>query len=190
MSVIVKNLSEAGFKMHIKGSPEKIRELCKNSSIPSNFHSILSKYTENGYRVLACATKTLSLNYKKIMSSKREDLEGNYTFTGFIIMENKLKDVTTDIIEQLHSAKIKTVMVTGDNVLTAISVARQCGIVPHGQRIFLGDVAEKKVNGKNIIQWKDFEFSENTLNEELEPELEYEEGHNLHGSTVRRTSGE
>ena len=29
MSVIVKNLQEAGFKIHVKGSPEKIRELCR-----------------------------------------------------------------------------------------------------------------------------------------------------------------
>lgn len=45
-------------------------------------------------------------------------------FLGFIIMENKLKDATKDIIDVLHGAKIKNVMVTGDNVLTAISVAR------------------------------------------------------------------
>lgn len=39
-------------------------------------------------------------------------------------MENKLKDVTREIIQKLHNANIKTVMVTGDNVLTAISVGR------------------------------------------------------------------
>lgn len=39
-------------------------------------------------------------------------------------MENKLKPITTDIIKKLHEANIKTVMVTGDNALTAISVGR------------------------------------------------------------------
>ena len=46
MSVVVKNLQENGFKVHIKGSPEKIRELCRPESIPDNFHHILEKYTE------------------------------------------------------------------------------------------------------------------------------------------------
>lgn len=39
-------------------------------------------------------------------------------------MENKLKPITTSIIEKLQTAYIRTIMVTGDNILTAISVAR------------------------------------------------------------------
>jgi magnesium-transporting ATPase (P-type) len=58
-------------------------------------------------------------------------------------------------------------MVTGDNVLTAISVARSCHIVHSNQRIFLGDINEKN---PNLIVWKDFDLSENVLDPEtLEP---------------------
>lgn len=46
MSVVVKNLDETGFKVHIKGSPEKIRELCRPETVPENYHHILEKYTE------------------------------------------------------------------------------------------------------------------------------------------------
>lgn len=107
------------------------------------------------------------------MAAKREDLEDNFNFIGFLIMENKLKPVTTSIIDMLHKAEIKTIMVTGDNVLTAISVARQCHIVGQNQRIFLGDMSETKVNGKNVLTWKDFEFAGSKLNDDLEPELDY-----------------
>ena len=51
------------------------------------------------------------------------------TFLGFLIMQNKLKNATTAIIDALHEARIRAIMVTGDNVLTAISVARQCHLV-------------------------------------------------------------
>lgn len=44
-------------------------------------------------------------------------------------MENKLKPVTSHIIEELNHANIRTIMATGDNALTAISVARDCKIV-------------------------------------------------------------
>lgn len=54
--------------------------------------------------------------------------------------------------------------------MTAISVARQCHIVGHNQRIFLGDLSEQKVNGKNTIVWKDFNYSERKLDDNLEPE--------------------
>jgi cation-transporting ATPase 13A3/4/5 len=39
-------------------------------------------------------------------------------------MENKLKDVTTETIKTLNGANIRTIMATGDNVLTAISVGK------------------------------------------------------------------
>lgn len=45
MSVIVRNLNENKFRLHIKGSPEKLRELCDPNSIPSSFHKILNFYT-------------------------------------------------------------------------------------------------------------------------------------------------
>jgi len=174
MSAIVKHLSDTEFKIHMKGSPEKVRELCDPSSVPDNFHSILEKYTEEGYRVLACASKNVGTNYKSLMAAKREDLEFDLNFIGFLIMENKLKAVTTQIIDTLHSAEIRTIMVTGDNALTAISVARQCHIVGCNQRIFLGDISEQKVKGKNVIVWKDFEFSGAKLNDDLEPETDFD----------------
>jgi len=59
-------------------------------------------------------------------------------------------------------------MVTGDNVLTAISVARACHIVHPEQRIFLGDIDEKY---PNRVVWKDFDMSDNALDPEtLAPE--------------------
>ncbi len=189
MSCVVKNLQETGFKVHIKGSPEKIRELCRPETVPANFHHILEKYTEDGYRVLACATKATNANYRKIMASNREDIEKDFTFIGFLIMENRLKPITTEIIDLLQSAEIRTIMVTGDNALTAISVARQCHIVGQNQRIFLGDIAEKKINGKDVIHWKDFEYSDNALNNELEPDQSMIESKILRSPSRDSTKG-
>jgi len=121
-------------------------------------------------RVLAVGTKILNQTWSHISKANQEDLETDFMFVGFLIMENKLKEVTTKIINDLHKANIKTVMVTGDNVLTAISVAKQCQIVAPGQRIYLGDISEQKVDGKYFIVWKDFEMSSSTLDENtLEP---------------------
>jgi len=65
MSVIVKNFIDSSFRSYVKGSPEKIRELCKPESLPSNFDEVLQIYTECGYRVLAMATKPLNINFIK-----------------------------------------------------------------------------------------------------------------------------
>jgi magnesium-transporting ATPase (P-type) len=41
MSVIVKNMLDGEFRSYVKGSPERIRELCKAESLPENFDEIL-----------------------------------------------------------------------------------------------------------------------------------------------------
>ena len=46
------------------------------------------------------------------------------TFLGLLVMENKLKKETIPVIRNLNECRVRTIMATGDNVLTAISVAR------------------------------------------------------------------
>lgn len=53
------------------------------------------------------------------------------------MFENKLKPGTAPAIATLRAAHIPTRMVTGDNVRTAISVGRECGIIQPMARIFL-----------------------------------------------------
>lgn len=68
-------------------------------------------------------------------------------------MQNKLKPVTTSIIQTLNQAKIRTIMATGDNVLTAISVGRECNIIDGESEVFLGDV-RKDDFGNETVFWK------------------------------------
>jgi len=56
-------------------------------------------------------------------------MEKDLTFLGFLIMQNKLKPVTVKALAELNEADIRTIMATGDNMLTAISVGRKCGII-------------------------------------------------------------
>ena len=45
-------------------------------------------------------------------------------------------------------------MATGDNVLTAISVARQCAILNQESEVWLADVVTDKRTGDEQIEWK------------------------------------
>ena len=49
-------------------------------------------------------------------------------FEGFEVFENKLKDETCGALQELTDAEIPSVMITGDNALTACSIAYKCGI--------------------------------------------------------------
>lgn len=84
-------------------------------------------------------------------------------------MQNKLKPVTTEIIHELNHANIRTIMATGDNVLTAISVGRECKIIDPLSEVFLGDV--RKIGGRDQIQWRSTTNVTRTLNRKtLTPE--------------------
>jgi len=126
MSVIVKNNKDSKYRVYTKGAPENIRRLCVEESVPSTFHDILKKYTEKGLRVLALAYKDLvDVDYLDLSQMKRAKVEAEIKFLGFILLNNELKPQTIPTIRTLHKARIKTIMATGDNPLTSISVARE-----------------------------------------------------------------
>lgn len=83
-------------------------------------------------------------------------------------MQNKLKPATTGVIEVLNEARIRTIMATGDNVLTAISVGRECSIIDSETEVFLGDV--RRDGSSEKLFWKSTKTSRHNLNREtLEP---------------------
>ncbi|XP_068211520.1 polyamine-transporting ATPase 13A3 isoform X2 [Palaemon carinicauda] len=131
MSVITRKLGapKKNYELYCKGSPEMIASLSTPESVPANFSEELLKYTHEGYRVLALGWRPLELTYIKVQRMSREEVECDLEFLGLLVMENRLKDETTEIITQLHQANIRTIMVTGDNILTALSVGRECGLV-------------------------------------------------------------
>jgi len=93
--------------------------------------------------VIACATKHIAkLNWVKVQKMKRDEAEADLDFIGFIIFENKLKLTTAGVLDELSEAGIRKVMCTGDNILTAISVARECNLIDKTGHCFVPHFAE------------------------------------------------
>jgi len=152
MSVICKNDFDQSYKAFVKGSPEKIFDLCNRRTIPRDFQDVLTNYTKEGYRVIALAVKDLpGLTYRQVQTVSRDEIESNLTFLGLLIMENKLKEETKGVIETLQRCELGTIMATGDNVLTAISVAGQCGIIGRSDSVYLGDLSVDIMTNKPIV---------------------------------------
>ena len=106
--------------------------------VPMDYDDLLSFYTHRGFRVIACATKHIDvLTRTNVEKMRRQDAESDLDFLGFIIFENKLKPSTTGVIDQLNNADIRKVMCTGDNILTAISVARECNLIDRTAHCFV-----------------------------------------------------
>ena len=138
---MVRRLGSKHFTIFTKGAPEKLEELCVKESIPANYHEQLRELTVNGYRVIGLAVKDLDrkVNWLAIQKMKRTEVECDLTFLGFLIMQNTLKPESEPVIRELSDANIRTVMVTGDNLLTALSVARDCHMVSSGDRVIIAE---------------------------------------------------
>lgn len=116
-----------------------------NPAVPEDYEEMLAYYTHKGYRVIACATKHLErLPWVKSQKMKRHDVETGLEFVGFIIFENKLKPTTAAVLKELRQSNIGSIMVTGDNILTATSVARNCSLIDKDAHCFVPHFAEGK----------------------------------------------
>ena len=153
LTVLVKNLHDNYFKIFSKGSPEKIKEICDQSTIPPDYNEVYSYYSSKGYRIIGLAYKSIKLNMRQSLQIQREHVEKNLIFIGFAIIENKLKEGTKDTIVELDNADYRMVMASGDNMLTCISVSKECSLVREHQDIFQCEI-EKNNEGNEIIKWK------------------------------------
>ena len=155
MSVIVKPYGENVFWGFTKGAPEVISEICNKSTLPANYEQILQQYTHNGYRVIACAGKTLpKRTWRFAQKVSREEVESNMEFLGFVVFENKLKPSTTPTLASLQDAGIRSIMCTGDNVLTAISVGRESGLITESH-VFVPQINDNMDPNEDLIIWRD-----------------------------------
>uniref|UniRef100_A0A673YCS1 Polyamine-transporting ATPase 13A3 n=1 Tax=Salmo trutta TaxID=8032 RepID=A0A673YCS1_SALTR len=156
MCVVARLLGEKRMDAYLKGAPEVVASLCKKDTVPEDFAEVLEDYTKQGFRVIALAHRRLEskLTWHKVQNINRDQMEANMEFLGLIIMQNKLKAETAGVLEDLRRAHIRTVMVTGDNMLTAISVARDCGMIPPQDRVIIADALPSKDGQSAKINWR------------------------------------
>ncbi|EPQ31655.1 uncharacterized protein PFL1_00988 [Pseudozyma flocculosa PF-1] len=140
MSVIVKREGEGevGAQIYCKGAPEAIFGLCETDSLPTDYDAVLDHYTRAGYRVLAVAGRVVEgMSWAGAQTLPRSAAESRMRFLGLIVFENKLKPGTAPAIATLRDdARLPIKVCTGDSVLTAVSVAKECGILDTAARVY------------------------------------------------------
>ncbi|NXK41369.1 AT132 ATPase, partial [Piprites chloris] len=137
MSVLVKLPGEAPAHVYVKGAPEMVASLCRKETVPLDFSQMLRHYTTDGFRVLGLACKALGTvaTFEEALQLPRDSVESSLSFLGFLVMKNVLKPESAPVIRLLRNANVRPVMVTGDNMLTAMNVARSCRMVEPKERV-------------------------------------------------------
>eukprot|EP00611_Tribonema_gayanum_P021486 TRINITY_DN4145_c0_g1_i1.p1 TRINITY_DN4145_c0_g1~~TRINITY_DN4145_c0_g1_i1.p1 ORF type:complete len:1512 (-),score=326.72 TRINITY_DN4145_c0_g1_i1:375-4688(-) len=108
-----------------KGAPESVIKACDKATVPAGHQARLSDMAAQGYRVLACATKVLrGIDATRASHLQQAALETGMAFAGFLVMGNQVKAQTGAVLQAVTRAGVRQCMITGDNVLTAVAVAR------------------------------------------------------------------
>jgi len=137
--------------VYIKGSYEKVQSISKPEAVPGNYGTVTEQCAKDGYYVLGIATKTMPLSEKdKLVDMTRDQIEDGLSVCGLLLFRNEMKRDSPQAIEELKAGGIRSVICTGDNALTGMSIGRKCGIVTSSE-VLLGEIGEQK--GK--IEWRD-----------------------------------
>jgi len=138
----------------VKGAPETIMKMLV--TIPKDYEETFKYFTRRGSRVLALAYKHLTtegeLGASRINDLKREKVEADLHFAGFLVLQCPLKDDAKEAVRMLNESSHRVVMITGDNPLTAVHVAREVEIVDRD--VLILDAPEHSAHGEESLIWR------------------------------------
>lgn len=130
--------------IYSKGAPESILSICKyylmggekitlNEQNMNKFEQEYKKLAEKGLRILA-------FSYKEVphMPSSRKQAESDQIFLGFAAIADPPRPEVKQALEIADKAGIETIMITGDNELTANAVATEIGLIKENEEIITG----------------------------------------------------
>lgn len=150
MSIIVENREKQRFVI-TKGAPDVV--LASSNYIMKNgYKSILTtkeqQIVERKVEELASnALRTLAIAFKPLQHHKsllyEHEVESNLTFLGMTGMIDPPRPEVKDAIQACHEAGIKTVMITGDHLVTATAIAKDLGILPPNGKTLEGKALEQ-----------------------------------------------
>ena len=130
---------------YVKGALDELLELCDTVLTSSGIRPITNEDKEKilnlnntlsseALRVLGFAKKILN----KVPEDEEENVEFNLTFIGIVGMIDPPRLEVPNSIKTCKNAGIRTIMITGDHVITAKAIAKELGIYDENTNAITG----------------------------------------------------
>ena len=138
------------YRIITKGAPDVLLKKCtkiylNDKILPLDTMQKNNIITENenmakeALRVIAVAY----LDLDNLPSKINENIENNLIFVGLIGMIDPPREGVKEAVQSCRQAGIKTVMITGDHIVTAKAIAKDLGILTLGDKTATGEELEK-----------------------------------------------
>ncbi|CAD8109897.1 unnamed protein product [Paramecium primaurelia] len=189
MSTVIFNQKSQYIRVYTKGASEIVLSQC-NKYIANNgieqmldpqlrkniYDNIIQKFASESLRTIAIAYRDLdpqshgsnirgqtSQLTKIAQNIPEDDLDKDLVLIGIAGIKDPIRPDVPNSIKQCHASGVKVRMVTGDNILTATAIAKECGILPTNREIsewevvdgkkfreFVGGLKDEIVDGKTV----------------------------------------
>lgn len=140
----------------VKGSPERILELSNTYLQKKPLHlshqtkeklqSQVAEFGTQGYRVIALGY----VDQPSTAKVKAEHIK-NLTFVGFALMTDPIRPQAHAALQQARAAGVRTLMLTGDHLLTAQSIATKIGLMEQGIAVDADEVVHRDLGSVSVI---------------------------------------
>ena len=147
MTTFVKNQEfPNGYRLFSKGGGENARLFCKyyldpntgekkslDDSISMQIKQSIEEFNKDQLRSLYIAFK--DINSDEYENAEKEGKDGklidqyDLVFLAVFGIRDSLRDGVKEAVQKCHEASVNVVMVTGDNIVTATAIAKDCGIL-------------------------------------------------------------
>ncbi|XXG56884.1 hypothetical protein AAC387_Pa03g4191 [Persea americana] len=157
---VVLQLPGGGFRAHCKGASDIVLAACDNVIDSSGqvipLDEVAMKHLKDTIEHFSSeALRTLCLAYMEIgtdFSPKNVIPIRGYTCIGIIGIKDPVRSGVMESVAICRSAGITVRMVTGDNIITAKAIARECGILTDGGLAIEGpEFREKNLEEMNEL---------------------------------------
>ena len=147
MTTFVKNSEfPTGYRLLTKGGGENARLFCKyymdpdtgekkplDDSISMQIKQSIEEFNKDKLRSLYIAYKDISqneyINCEQVDKDNKLIDQDNLVFLAVFGIKDSLRDGVKEAVRKCHEASVNVIMVTGDNIVTATAIAKDCGIL-------------------------------------------------------------
>jgi Mg2+-importing ATPase len=128
--------TESTVEIIVRGAPEAVLARCVNLSAQQT-QTFLDRMVAAGHEGKRC----LAIASRPWMRGKTYTVEDETTlhFLGLVFFTDPIKATAAAAIEEARRLGVRIVMLTGDSLEVATSVARQVGLLRQGAFVFTGD---------------------------------------------------
>ena len=161
MTTFVQNSDfKTGYRLLSKGGGENARIFCKyyldpetgeqkqlDDSVSMNIKQSIEEFNKNKLRSLYIAYKDITK--EEYTNAEKENKDGklidqyDLVFLAVFGIKDSLRDGVKEAVNKCHEASVNVIMVTGDNIVTATAIAKDCNILGN-------DVDLKNLGPKDI----------------------------------------